>query len=76
MARKPKKKPQTQDTEASKGFDEFLDEESDEPGEAVDIDDKLAAPPVMKMRDWRDVEKYREERELRRRLSDTDLDDF
>lgn len=76
MARKPKNKPQTPEPEASKGFDEFLEEESEESGEPIDIDVKASSPPAVKLRDWRDVEKYREERELRRKLGDADLDDF
>ena len=57
MPRKPKK-PQPQ-TEAPKNFDEFVDES--------------IAGAASKLRDWRDVEKYKEERQLRR-LVDDDLD--
>lgn len=68
MPRKPKK-PQPQ-TEAPKGFDEFVDdaEVADE-----DIPDGDADTPLGKSRDWRDVEKLKEERRLRR-LIDDDLD--
>lgn len=69
MARKPKAKPQA---EPAKSFDEFAEE-----GEVLDEDvvDPVdaAASPSSKLRDWRDVERYKEMRELRR-LVDDDLD--
>ena len=66
MARKPKKQPQQ--PEPAKSFDEFVDE-----AEAVDDDvgvDNDPHAPSAKLRDWRDVEKYKEERELRRLIGD------
>lgn len=69
MPRKPKK--QAPQPEASKSnFDEFVDdaEVSDDDVPNVEIE----APPG-KNRDWRDVEKLREER-LLRQLIDDDLD--
>ncbi len=68
MARKPKPKPQA---EPVKPFEEFVDE-----SEGLDDDD--AEEPVevtaaSRSRDWRDVERYREMRELRKLVGD-DID--
>lgn len=70
MPRKPKK-PQTQ-TEAPKSFDEFADDAEAGDEEVLAVDES-AAEAADKSRDWRDVEKYKEERALRR-LVDDDLD--
>lgn len=70
MARKPKQKPQA---EAPKSFDEvvpFDSESGDE--EAPDIEPETPGHDG-KSRDWRDVERYKEMR-LLRRLVDDDLD--
>lgn len=64
MARKPKK-PAPQ-PEAAKPFDEFADDEAGD--DEVGVDDEAAADA--KLRDWRDVEKYKEERALRRMIDD------
>jgi hypothetical protein len=69
MPRKPKKQPAQ--TEAPKSFDEFADD-----GEGLDEDvatTDAESPSNAKSRDWRDVEKLKEERALRR-LIDDDLD--
>lgn len=71
MPRKPKKK-QTQ-TEAPKSYDEFVDEAETLDDEAISVDESIADASLAKLRDWRDVEKYKEERRLRR-LVDDDLD--
>lgn len=70
MPRKPKK-PQPQ-TEAPKSFDEFVDEAEAVDEEVLNVDESIAGA-AGKLRDWRDVEKYKEERQLRR-LVDDDLD--
>lgn len=70
MPRKPKK-PQPQN-EAPKSFDEFVDEAEAVDEEVLDVDESMSGA-ANKMRDWRDVEKYKEER-LLRRLVDDDLD--
>jgi len=73
MPRKPKKA--QQQPEAPKSYDEFVDE-----AEGVDEDVSSAeitrnAPPS-KLRDWRDVEKFKEERMLRRAIDeDPDFDE-
>lgn len=71
MPRKPKKA-QPQQTEAPKSYDEFVDE-----AEGVDEDVSSAENARQiaqsKLRDWRDVEKFKEERALRR-VIDEDLD--
>ena len=74
MAGRPGKKPQTPQQPANKSFDEFADDaegfEDDMPG----VDAKGNPIPGARSRDWRDVEKYREQRELKR-LIDDGLDD-
>ncbi|SFF62278.1 hypothetical protein SAMN04488120_11347 [Fontimonas thermophila] len=75
MPRKPKKT-QTQ-TEAPKAFDEFVDEAETVDEEVLSVEEPIASPATTKLRDWRDVEKYKEERELRRLVDDDlDLDDL
>lgn len=70
MPRKPKKAPAQ--TEAPKSFDEFVDDADGSDDELPNVDESLATSST-KLRDWRDVEKYKEER-LLRRLVDDDLD--
>ena len=65
MARKPKPKPQA---EPATRFDEFVED-------AEVLDDDVTVEPVDVMpatraRDWRDVERYKEMRELRKRVGD------
>lgn len=72
MARKPKQKPQP---EAAKNFEEpggFDSEGGDEDVGALEADTPQPAPAA-KLRDWRDVEKLKEMRNLRK-LVDDDLD--
>lgn len=71
MPRKPKKQPAAQ-TEAPKSYDEFVDDADAVDEEVINVDERLTAATT-KLRDWRDVEKYKEERMLRR-LVDDDLD--
>jgi hypothetical protein len=69
MARKPKPKPQA---EPAKNFDEFAEE-----GEVLDDDvnvEPVEVVPASRMRDWRDVERYKEMRELRKRVGDDFFD--
>lgn len=72
MARAGKKAQAAQP--ASKPFDEFVDDsegfEDDVPG----VDSKPNGSNA-RSRDWRDVEKYREQRELKRMIGE-DLDDL
>ncbi|HEY1075126.1 MAG TPA: hypothetical protein VGE51_00400 [Fontimonas sp.] len=70
MPRKPKK-PQPQ-AEAPKAFDEFVDDAETVEDDTFNVDETVATADD-KSRDWRDVEKYKEER-LLRRLVDDDLD--
>jgi hypothetical protein len=70
MPRKSKKaQPQP---EAPKSYDEFVDD-----AESIDddasVDPAAAMPGNLKSRDWRDVERFKEERALRRVIDD-DLD--
>lgn len=74
MPRKPKK--QTAQPESAKSYDEFSDDgegvEEDVPG--TDVND---AAPNQKLRDWRDVERLKEERMLRKLIGDDlDFDDL
>ena len=69
MARKPKKQ-QAPQPEPAKSFDEFVEDAEGIDEEVVDVE-PIVAPA--KLRDWRDVEKLKEERMLRRMVDD-DLD--
>lgn len=72
MARKSKKADQKAAPEPKSSFDdELVDEEEAGDEEAPPVD--VPPPPATKLRDWRDVEKLKEERRLRR-LIDDDLD--
>lgn len=53
----------TEDTESWKA-----DDDSDAPN-----DNRSAVPPGVQLRDWRDVERFREERALKRLLEEDDL---
>jgi hypothetical protein len=69
MPRKPKK--QAPQPEVNKNnFDEFVDDAETSDDDVPNVE--ITAPPG-KSRDWRDVEKLREER-LLRQLIDDDLD--
>ncbi|HVT34492.1 MAG TPA: hypothetical protein VHE37_02830 [Nevskiaceae bacterium] len=71
MPRKPKK-PQPQ-PDAAKNLDEFGDESDVAEEEVAEVEEHAAE----KMRDWRDVEKYKEELSLRRLIDDDlDIDDL
>lgn len=70
MARKPKK--QQQQPEPAKSFDEFAEDSEGIDEDVVNVDAALPSAPA-KLRDWRDVEKLKEERRLKR-LVDDDLD--
>lgn len=69
MARKSKKQQQAEPVK-NNNVDEFSDDM-----DGIDDDVVIAEPaaPQGKLRDWRDVEKLKEERELRRYVDD-DLD--
>jgi hypothetical protein len=72
MPRKPKKQQPAAQTEATKSYDEFVDDAETVDDEVINVDERVTAS-ASKLRDWRDVEKYKEERSLRR-LVDDDLD--
>lgn len=71
MPRKSKKQPAAQ-TEAPKSYDEFVDDTESGDDEVINVDERVSTGSN-KLRDWRDVERYKEER-LLRRLVDDDLD--
>ena len=69
MARKPKKQQQAEPVK-NNNVDEFSD---DMDGMEEDVVIAEPSAPQAKLRDWRDVEKLKEERDLRRHVDD-DLD--
>lgn len=74
MARKPKKaveKPAPKPAENNDEFDDLPDDDLDGDVEEIDVDDLPI--PAVKSRDWRDVERLKEERRLRSLIED-DLD--
>jgi hypothetical protein len=74
MARKPKKaaeKPAAKPAEKNEDYDDMPDDDLDSDGDEIDIDEPI--PPAIKTRDWRDVERLKEERRLKS-LIDDDLD--
>lgn len=72
MARKPKKQ-QPQPEQANSSFDEFSDDADGIDEDVANADVGPGNAPQGKSRDWRDVEKLKEER-LLRSLVDDDLD--
>lgn len=70
MARKPKVQQKPEPAKSNGNVDEFSDD-LDGLEEEVVIVEPIA--PQAKLRDWRDVEKLKEERDLRRNVDD-DLD--
>lgn len=74
MARKPKKavvKPAPKAAENNDDFDDLPDDDLDGDGEDIDLEEPPV--PAVKSRDWRDVERLKEERRLRALIED-DLD--
>lgn len=71
MARKARKSSSPSTDNDDDDFDD-LPEDSDDEGDDADYEPEVRASDV-KMRDWRDVERYKEMRELRQ-LVDDDLD--
>lgn len=74
MPRKSKKQVKQQQPEAPKSYDEFADDSEVDDEEIINVDIDIP-PPAEKLRDWRDVEKLKEERQLRQ-LVDDDIDDL
>jgi hypothetical protein len=74
MPRKPKKA--QQQPEAPKSYDEFVDEAEGVDEDVSSAESTRAAAAQSKLRDWRDVEKFKEERMLRRAIDeDPDFDE-
>jgi hypothetical protein len=72
MAGRPAKKAQPQ----PKPFDEFAEEGEGFEDDVAAVDAKgNPLPPGRPSRDWRDVEKFREDRELKKLIGE-DLDDL
>jgi hypothetical protein len=61
--------------QANKPFDEFADDAEGFEDDVPAVDAKGNPAPGGRSRDWRDVEKYREQRELKRLIGD-DIDDL
>jgi hypothetical protein len=74
MPRKSKKQQKQPQPEAPKSYDEFVDDSDSGDEEVLNVEIEIPAPAV-KLRDWRDVEKFKEERELRHQVDD-DLDEL
>ncbi len=77
MARKPKKavekttpKPDPKSADNNDEFDDLPDDDLDGDVEDIDVDVPV---PAVKSRDWRDVERLKEERRLKSLIED-DLD--
>lgn len=66
MAGRPGKKPQP----PPKPFDEFAEETEGFDEDVAGVDAKGNPLPGSRSRDWRDVEKFREERELRKLIGE------
>ncbi len=75
MARKPKKKPAVPEEETSDFDDDISDDVDGDGDEEVYDFEREERLSLMKARDWRDVERYKEMRELRELVGD-DLDDI
>jgi len=71
MAGRPAKKAQPQ----PKPFDEFADESEGFDDDVPNVDAKGNPVTAAKSRDWRDVERFREDRELKKLIGE-DFDDF
>jgi hypothetical protein len=71
MAGRPGKKPQQQPTKPP--FDEFAEDQEGFEDDVPQVDAKGNPIPGSRSRDWRDVEKYREMRELKKLIGE-DLD--
>ncbi|WP_043766326.1 hypothetical protein [Algiphilus aromaticivorans] len=76
MAAKKKPRPETDFDDSEDAFDDSDSVDwKDDDSESVDENGKQrsAAPPGVRLRDWRDVERFREDRALRRLLAEDDL---
>jgi hypothetical protein len=77
MAAKKKPRPETEFDDADDTDDTFDEGDSVDWKEEDEVDEagnkRRAAPPGVRLRDWRDVERFREERALRRLLAEDDL---
>jgi hypothetical protein len=72
MAGRPGKKPQQQQP-PKPPFDEFSEDQEGFDDDVPQLDAKGNPIPGSRSRDWRDVEKYREQRELKKLIGE-DLD--
>lgn len=73
MAAKKKARPESEfdDTDYDDASTDSWSEDTEENADATS--QRSAAPPGVRLRDWRDVERFREERALRRLLEEDDL---
>ncbi|MBY8965986.1 hypothetical protein [Algiphilus sp.] len=54
-------------------LDDDFDEVDESPVDENETHHRSVAPPGVRLRDWRDIERYREERALRKMLDEDDL---
>lgn len=73
MAAKKKARPESEfdDTDYDDAPADSWSEDTEENADTTS--QRSAAPPGVRLRDWRDVERFREERALRRLLEEDDL---
>lgn len=74
MAAKKKPRPENEFDDSDDTFDDGDSVDWKEEDEVDETGNKRStAPPGVRLRDWRDVERFREERALRRLLAEDDL---
>lgn len=73
MAAKKKSRPEAEFEDNDDGFDGDTADWKEEDNVDDTAKRRSAAPPGVRLRDWRDVERFREERALRRLLAEDDL---
>lgn len=77
MAAKKKSRTETDFDDSEDAFDDSDSADWKDGDEDASVDgtgkQRSAAPPGVRLRDWRDVERFREDRALRRLLAEDDL---
>jgi hypothetical protein len=76
MAGRPAKKAPQAPQPSKPAFDEFADDTDGMEEDVPNLDAKGNQIPNTRSRDWRDVERYREARELKKLIGEDGFDDF